>query len=87
MNAMTLTNQGTGLSCAEVISSAPRLGTGLPVSAHENRGMRRLGLRWATTDFTLRAPATVNAAYPQVEVDVPTIKQFRVPLSIRERSS
>jgi len=81
---MTLTNPGTRLSCAAEVAAAQRPGTGVSVSAHEIRGMRRVSRRWATGDVVFGTQA-VLAAYPQA--DLPTIKQFRVPLSIRERSS
>ena len=81
---MTLTNPGTRLSCAAEVAAAQRPGTGVSVSAHEIRGMRRVERRWATGDVVFGTQG-VLAAYPQA--DLPTIKQFRVPLSIRERSS
>ncbi|MFJ9784563.1 hypothetical protein ACWEVP_44170 [Amycolatopsis sp. NPDC003865] len=81
---MTLTNPGTRLSCAAEVSAAQRPGTGVSVSAHEIRGMRRVERRWAT-GVVVFGTQGVLAAYPQA--DLPTIKQFRVPLSIRERSS
>ena len=51
---------------------------------HEIRGVRRVERRWAT-GVVVFGTQGVLAAYPQA--DLPTIKQFRVPLSIRERSS
>ncbi|WP_290053368.1 hypothetical protein [Amycolatopsis solani] len=81
---MTLTNPGTRLSCAAEVAAAQRPGTGVSVSAHEIRGMRRVERRWATGVVVFGTQGVV-AAYPQA--DLPTIKQFRVPLSIRERSS
>lgn len=81
---MTLTNPGTRLSCAAEVAAASRPGTGVSVSAHEIRGMRRDSRRWAT-GVVVFGTQGVLAAYPQA--DLPTIKQFRVPLSIRERSS
>lgn len=81
---MTLTNPGTRLSCAAEALAAPRPGTGVSVSAHEIRGIRRVERRWATGVVVFGTQA-VLAAYPQA--DLPTIKQFRVPSSIRERSS
>ncbi|MGW3966857.1 hypothetical protein ACWED2_44060 [Amycolatopsis sp. NPDC005003] len=86
---MTLTNPGTRLSCAAEVAAAQRPGTGVftgtaSVSAHEIRGMRRVERRWAT-GVVVFGTQGVLAAYPQA--DLPTIKQFRVPLSIRERSS
>ena len=81
---MTLTNPGTRLSCAAEVAAAQRPGTGVPVSAHGIRGMRRFSRRWAT-GVVVFGTQGVLAAYPQA--DLPTIKQFRVPLSIRERSS
>jgi hypothetical protein len=81
---VTLTNPGTRLSCAAEAAAASRPGTGVPVSAHEIRGMRRVARRWAT-GVVVFGTQGVLAAYPQA--DLPTIKQFRVPLSIRERSS
>ena len=91
----TLTNPGTRLSCAAEVAAAQRPGTGVfagsacvntvSVSAHEEiRGMRRVSRRWAT-GVVVFGTQGVLAAYPQA--DLPTIKQFRVPLSIRERSS
>jgi hypothetical protein len=84
INTMTLTNPGTRLSCAAEVAAAQRPGTGVSVSAHEIRGMRRIERRWATGDVVFGTQG-VLAAYPQA--DLPTIKQFRVPLSLRERSS
>jgi hypothetical protein len=81
---MTLTNPGTRLSCAAEVAAAPRPGTGVLVGAHEIRGMRRISRRW-TTGVVVFGTQGVVAAYPQA--DLPTVKQFRVPLSIRERSS
>jgi len=81
---VTLTNPGTRLSCAAEVAAASRPGTGVAVSAHEIRGMRRVERRWAT-GVVVFGTQGVLAAYPQA--DLPTIKQFRVPLSIRERSS
>ena len=81
---VTLTNPGTRLSCAAEVAAAQRPGTGVPVSAHGIRGMRRVSRRWAT-GVVVFGTQGVLAAYPQA--DLPTIKQFRVPLSIRERSS
>ncbi len=85
---MTLTNQGTLLSCAPQAGSAQRQGTNLPVSAHMIGGLRRDERLWATTDVVFANAAAIVGAYPQVDVDVPTIKKnHRVPLSPRERSS
>ncbi|MGW3998463.1 hypothetical protein [Amycolatopsis sp. NPDC004772] len=81
---MTLTNPGTRLSCAAEVAAAQRPGTDVFASAHEIRGMRRVSRRWATGVVVFGTQGVV-AAYPQA--DLPTIKQFRVPLSIRERSS
>ncbi|WP_370970920.1 hypothetical protein [Amycolatopsis sp. cg9] len=81
---MTLTIPGTRLSCAAEVAAAQRPGTGVSVSAHEIRGMRRVERRWAT-GVVVFGTQGVLAAYPQA--DLPTVKQFRVPLSIRERSS
>ena len=83
---MTLTNPGTLLSCAADAAAAQRQGTRVSVSAHEIRGLRRVERRWTTGDVVF-GMARVLAVYPQADVDLPTIKQFRVPLSIRERSS
>ncbi|WP_328444613.1 MULTISPECIES: hypothetical protein [unclassified Amycolatopsis] len=82
---LTLTNPGTRLSCAAEVAAAQRPGTGVPVSAHEIRGTRRVMRGWTTGDVVVFGTEGVLAAYPQA--DLPTIKQFRVPLSIRERSS
>jgi hypothetical protein len=84
-NTMKLTNPATRLSCAAEVAAAQRPGTGLPVSAHEIRGTRRVMRRWAAGDVVVFGTEGVVAAYPQT--DLPTVKQFRVPSSIRERSS
>ncbi|WP_275294922.1 hypothetical protein [Amycolatopsis sp. La24] len=84
------TNPGTGLSLCMTVD-APRQGTGVSTFAHIDGtrrhidGLRRIERNGAPVGITL-ASAAVVAAYPQVDVDLPTIKQFRVPLSIRERS-
>lgn len=85
---LKLTNPGTLLSCAAEVAAAPRQGTGMrmPVSAHEIRGTRRVVRRWATSDVVFGI-AGVVAARTQADVDLPVVKQFRVPSSIRERSS
>ncbi|MDT7803492.1 MAG: hypothetical protein QOI78_6925 [Actinomycetota bacterium] len=82
---LTLTNPGTRLSCAAEVAAASRPGTGVPASAHGIRGTRRVMRQWATGDVVVFGNEGVLAAYPQA--DLPTVKQFRVPLSIRERSS
>ncbi|WP_326568593.1 hypothetical protein VSH64_43715 [Amycolatopsis rhabdoformis] len=91
---MMLLNPGTGLSGCGLIP-ASRQGTGVSIpgsvtSAHVG-GFRRVEERtWTPADVTVEvtlAPAALVGAYPQVDVDQPTIKKFRVPLSIRERSS
>ncbi|MFE0025536.1 hypothetical protein [Amycolatopsis sp. NPDC059021] len=84
---MKLTNPGTLLSCAANTAQAQRQGTDVFVSAHAIRGTRRIERLWATVDTTFVTATAEAGAYPQVVVDLPTIKQFRVPLSIRERSS
>jgi len=84
INTMTLTNPGTSLSCAAKVPAAQRPGIDVPVSAHEIQVMRRVERRWATGDVVFGTQG-VLAAYPQA--DLSTIKQFRVPLSLRERSS
>jgi hypothetical protein len=84
INTMTLTNPGTRLSCAAEVAVAQRPGTSVSVSAHGVSGMRRVERRWAT-GVVVFGTQGVLAAYPQA--DLPTIKQFRVPSSIRERSS
>ncbi|WP_284750533.1 hypothetical protein [Amycolatopsis sp. RTGN1] len=84
INTMTLTNPGTRLSCAAEAAAAQRPGTGMPVSVHQTQVVRRVERRWATGDVVFGTQG-VLAAYPQA--DLSTIKQFRVPLSIRERSS
>ncbi|GAA1022104.1 MULTISPECIES: hypothetical protein [Amycolatopsis] len=82
---------GTGLPVCTTVA-APRQGTGVstfaPIDGTRRHvdGLRRIERNWAPAGITL-ATAAVVAAYPQVDVDLPTIKQFRVPLSIRERSS
>jgi hypothetical protein len=82
---MMLTNPGTGLSACGFIP-ASRQGIGVSTAAHLG-GVRRVDERmWTAVEVTL-ANAAVDGAYPQVAVDLPTIKQFRVPLSKRERSS
>jgi hypothetical protein len=83
---LTLTNPGTLMSCAGDVTRGKRQGSGLPVSAQSIRGTHRTE-RFGATAGTNFAIAAVVGAYPQADVDLPTIKQFRVPLSLRERSS
>ncbi|MDT8915828.1 hypothetical protein [Amycolatopsis sp. PS_44_ISF1] len=88
---MKLMNSGTGLSLCGAsacgVSAAPRQGTGVSASVHAQFGPRRVERTQATFGIDLVKAAAVIGAYPQVDADLPTIKQFRVPLSIRERSS
>jgi len=83
-------NGGTGLPVC-MAPTAPRPGTGVSSVAHVNGTQRRIdGLRHigrTETPAGIALATAVVAAYPQVDADLPTIKQFRVPLSIRERSS
>ncbi|SEP48000.1 hypothetical protein [Amycolatopsis saalfeldensis] len=83
---MKLTNPGTGLSTCGVMA-APRQGTDVSTSAHAPFGTHRVERSRGIFGITLANTAAVVGAYPQVDADLPTIKQFRVPLSIRERSS
>ncbi|MGW7537531.1 hypothetical protein [Amycolatopsis sp. NPDC054798] len=91
ISKLMYTSPGTGLSLC-MAAAAPRQGTGVSTFAHidgtrrHNDGLRRIERNGAPAGITL-ASAAVVAAYPQVDVDLPTIKQFRVPLSLRERSS
>ncbi|WP_033290333.1 hypothetical protein [Amycolatopsis jejuensis] len=75
-----LTIPGTGLP----VCSTLRQDTGVFMAAHFG-GTRRVERTWTRDGIALASAAVV--AYPQVDADLPTIKQFRVPLSIRERSS
>ncbi|WP_020662294.1 hypothetical protein [Amycolatopsis benzoatilytica] len=81
---------GTGLPVC-MAPTAPRPGTGVSTVAHVDGTRRRIdGLRLIEGNGTpagIALATAVVAAYPQVDADLPTIKQFRVPLSIRERSS
>jgi hypothetical protein len=83
---MKLTNPGTGLSACGVMA-APRQGTDVSTSAHALFGTHRVERSGGIFGINLVKTAAVVGAYPQVDADLPTIKQFRVPLSIRERSS
>lgn len=84
---MMLTNPGTRLSCIAEVPQAQRQGAFMPVSVLSARGAQRLNRRWATTDETFAHATAFGGGYTKVAVDLPVIKQFRVPLSIRERSS
>ncbi len=84
---MMLTNPGTRLSCIAEVPQAQRQGTFMPVSILSARGTERLNRRWVTADETFAHTAVFGGGYTQGAVDLPVIKQFRVPLSIRERSS
>ncbi|EME53239.1 hypothetical protein [Amycolatopsis decaplanina] len=84
---MMLTNPGTRLSCVAEVPQAQRQGTFVPVSILAARGAKRFGLSWIAADETFSHAATLGGAYVNGDVDLPVIKQFRVPLSIRERSS
>jgi hypothetical protein len=81
-----LTNLGTGLSTCGVMA-ATRQGTGVSTGVDAPFGTHRVERDRGTFGITLVKNAAVIGAYPQVDADLPTIKQFRVPLSIRERSS
>ena len=84
---MMLTNPGTTLSCIAEVPQAQRQGTFVPESILAARGTLRLNRRWATADETFAHTTALGGGYSKVAVDLPVIKQFRVPLSIRERSS
>jgi len=86
-NKMMLMNPGTRLSCVAEVPQAQRQGTFVPVSILAARGTQRLNLSWIATDETFAHAATSGGAYAKGGVDLPVIKKFRVPLSIRERSS
>ncbi|MEV6908357.1 hypothetical protein [Amycolatopsis sp. NPDC051071] len=84
---MMLTNPGTRLSCVVEVPQAQRQGAFAPVSILAARGTLRLNRRWVTADETIAHATAFGGGYSLVAVDLPVIKQFRVPLSIRERSS
>ncbi len=84
---MTLTQPGTRLSCVAEVPQAQRQGTFMPVSILAARGTQRLDLSRIAADETFAHAAAFGGAYVNGGVDLPVIKQFRVPLSIRERSS
>ncbi|ANN20303.1 hypothetical protein SD37_35055 [Amycolatopsis orientalis] len=84
---MMVTKPGTRLSCVAEVPQAQRQGAFMPVSILAARGTQRLNRRWVTADETFTHTAVFGGAYVNGGVDLPTIKQFRVPLSIRERSS
>lgn len=84
---MKLTNPGTRLSCVAEVPQAQRQGAFMPVSILAARGTQRLNRRWVTADETFMHAAAFGGAYLNGGVDLPVIKQFRVPLSKRERSS
>lgn len=84
---MMLTNPGTRLSCVAEVPQAQRQGTFMPVSILAARGGQRLDLGRIAADETFAHAAAFGGAYVNGGVDLPVIKQFRVPLSIRERSS
>ncbi|WP_020633832.1 hypothetical protein [Amycolatopsis alba] len=84
---MMLTNPGTRLSCVAEVPQAQRQGTFMPVSILAARGTQRFDLSWIAADETFTHAAALGGAYVNGGVDLPVIKQFRVPLSIRERSS
>jgi hypothetical protein len=86
INNMKLTNPGTGLSACGVMA-APRQGTDVSTGVRALFGTHRVERSGGTFGITLVNTAAVAGAYPQVDADLPTIKQFRVPLSIRERST
>ncbi|UMP01642.1 hypothetical protein [Amycolatopsis sp. EV170708-02-1] len=84
---MMLTNPGTRLSCVAEVPQAQRQGTFVPVSILAARGTQRFDLGRIAADETFSHAAAFGGAYENGGVDLPVIKQFRVPLSIRERSS
>ncbi|WP_414940183.1 hypothetical protein [Amycolatopsis sp. cmx-11-51] len=85
---MMLTNPGTRLSCVAEVPQAQREGTLMPVSILAARGVQHVDLSRIAVDETFTHAAAFVGAYVNGGVDLPVIKkQFRVPLSIRERSS
>ncbi|RJQ89340.1 hypothetical protein D5S19_04945 [Amycolatopsis panacis] len=74
---------GTGLSVG--VTPAPRPGTGVSAAARFGGDLRRTERTWSPDGSTHRFATVV--AYPRVGADLPIVKQFRVPLSLRERSS
>ncbi|MEU3628467.1 hypothetical protein BS329_40940 [Amycolatopsis coloradensis] len=84
---MMLTNPGTRLSCVAEVPQAQRQGAFMPVSILAARGGQRIDLSRIAADETFAHATAFGGAYVNGGVDLPVIKQFRVPLSIRERSS
>ncbi|MEC3978977.1 hypothetical protein [Amycolatopsis sp. H20-H5] len=87
INSMKTTEPGTLLSCATEIPPAKRRGIGVFVSgmpARANQGLEQS--RWTTFNGAIAHTTAVVLGYAQADADLPTIKQFRVPLSLRERS-
>jgi hypothetical protein len=86
-STMTTTNPGTLLSCATEVPSAKRRGTGVFVGALAAPATQGRELpRWISFNGTAAHATNVVLGYVQADTDLPTIKQFRVPLSLRERS-
>jgi hypothetical protein len=90
---MTITtriaNPGTSMSCADMSSARhSRRGTGMGwtnLGSFAPRG-RKHGIESAFGVIAERVSFAAARVYVQATVDLPTIKQFRVPLSLRERS-
>ncbi|GAA3545159.1 hypothetical protein GCM10022222_31050 [Amycolatopsis ultiminotia] len=80
-NQTMFISPGTGLSVGVPLAS--RQGIGASTAACFGGSLRRIERTWTPVGITFAAAA----AYPQVDVDLPTVKQFRVPSSLRERSS
>jgi hypothetical protein len=85
---------GTPLSCAAEAVATARRGTGmrwLALGAFVPRGRKHVfgsAVVETAAKTVQRDDAVANGqAYVRLTADLPTIKQFRVPLSLRERSS
>ncbi|MCU1687300.1 MAG: hypothetical protein JWQ81_8039 [Amycolatopsis sp.] len=88
INVTKIPNPGTFMSCADASAQYSRRGTGMgwtnlgsfaPGRTHD-------GEPSVFGAIAVRDSLVAARTYVQATVDLPTIKQFRVPLSLRERS-
>lgn len=94
---MTITtthvNPGTSMSCAGLPVVGASQGKGMGWSTPSTfaprgrtNGTEGIFVAIAERDSVVNAGAVAARGYGQATIDLPTIKQFRVPLSLRERS-
>jgi hypothetical protein len=89
INVTKIPNPGTFMSCADTSARDSRRGTGMGwtnLGAFAPRGHKHITEPSVFGVIAVRNSLAAARTYVQATVDLPTVKQFRVPLSLRERS-